>query len=113
CASPAAAVPMVAKMPAPMMAPTPSAIRFTGPSALLSWWPSSWVSPISSSRDFVWNICCQGIVGRIIGEPAAEREALQCRFHGRPYVLVVMRQDATEEQIRGVMRAIDARGFKG
>jgi 3-deoxy-7-phosphoheptulonate synthase len=28
-------------------------------------------------------------------------------------VLVVMRQDATEEQIRGVMRAIEARGFKG
>jgi len=27
-------------------------------------------------------------------------------------VLVVMRQDATEEQIRGVMRAIEARGFK-
>ena len=24
-----------------------------------------------------------------------------------------MRQDATEEQIRGVMRAIEARGFKG
>jgi len=29
------------------------------------------------------------------------------------HVLVVMRQDATEEQIRGVMRAIEARGFKG
>ena len=28
-------------------------------------------------------------------------------------MLVVMRQDATEEQIRGVMRAIEARGFKG
>jgi 3-deoxy-7-phosphoheptulonate synthase len=28
-------------------------------------------------------------------------------------VLVVMRQDATEDQIRGVMRAIEARGFKG
>jgi 3-deoxy-7-phosphoheptulonate synthase len=28
-------------------------------------------------------------------------------------LLVVMRQDATEEQIRGVMRAIEARGFKG
>jgi 3-deoxy-7-phosphoheptulonate synthase len=28
-------------------------------------------------------------------------------------VLVVMRQDATEEQIKGVMRAIQARGFKG
>jgi 3-deoxy-7-phosphoheptulonate synthase len=27
-------------------------------------------------------------------------------------VLVVMRQDATEEQIRGVVRAIEARGFK-
>ena len=28
-------------------------------------------------------------------------------------MLVVMRQDATEEQVRGVMRAIEARGFKG
>jgi 3-deoxy-7-phosphoheptulonate synthase len=28
-------------------------------------------------------------------------------------VLVVMRQGATEEQVRGVMRAVEARGFKG
>jgi len=33
---PAAAVPMVAKMPAPMIAPMPSAIRLSGPSVRLS-----------------------------------------------------------------------------
>ena len=36
CASPAAAVPIVAKMPAPMIAPMPRATRFHGPSTFLS-----------------------------------------------------------------------------
>src|SRR5688572_17141935 len=52
-ASPAVAVPIVAKMPAPMMAPMPSAIRFPGPRARRSCWFGCSVSATSASRDFV------------------------------------------------------------
>jgi 3-deoxy-7-phosphoheptulonate synthase len=40
------------------------------------------------------------------------RFRLESRFPEETNVLVVMRQDATEEQIRGVVRAIEARGFR-
>src|SRR5258708_4604322 len=49
-ASPAIAVPVVAKIPAPMMAPTPSAVRCHFPRARLSPLPSP-VSAVSSATD--------------------------------------------------------------
>ncbi len=53
-ASPAAAVPIVAKMPAPMIAPTPSATMFQGPSARFNRCSGSSVSATSASSDLVW-----------------------------------------------------------
>ena len=52
--SPAAAVPIVAKMPAPMIAPTPSATMFQGPSARFNRCSGSSVSATSASSDLVW-----------------------------------------------------------
>src|SRR5947209_5202610 len=71
CASPAAAVPIVAKMPAPMIAPMPSATRFHGPSAFLSWCPSSCVSASRSSSDFVRNSSRMLMSARMINERGA------------------------------------------
>src|SRR5258708_34047011 len=52
-ASPAEAVPTVAKIPAPMMAPMPNRVMLMGPSERLSLWPSSCVAARRSSRFFV------------------------------------------------------------
>ena len=52
--SPAAAVPIVAKMPAPMIAPMPSATMFQGPSARFNRCSGSSVSATSASSDLVW-----------------------------------------------------------
>ena len=55
CASPAAAVPMVAKIPAPMMAPMPRSVTLKAPSSRLSEAPSSAVARMSS-RLLVWKM---------------------------------------------------------
>src|SRR5580692_4848017 len=52
-ASPANAVPIVAKMPVPMIAPTPRATRLTGPSVFLRPGPSPADCAMSASIDFV------------------------------------------------------------
>src|SRR5258707_13274398 len=55
-ASPAAAVPTVAKMPAPIIAPIPSSVILIGPSVRLSLWPSSCAAARMSSRFLVRKI---------------------------------------------------------
>src|SRR5262252_618887 len=53
CAPPAAAVPMVAKIPAPTMAPMPSAISWSGPRARFIWCSGSSASARMTSSDFL------------------------------------------------------------
>src|SRR6266849_3462352 len=53
--SPAAAVPMVAKMPAPMMAPMPSKVSCNGPNTRRSWGSGGATSCGIASSDLRWN----------------------------------------------------------
>src|SRR3982750_2738123 len=55
-ASPAAAVPTVAKMPAPIIAPIPSKVMLKAPSVRLRLWPSCCAAARMSSRFFVRKI---------------------------------------------------------
>src|ERR1051326_1550223 len=51
--SPAAAVPIVANMPAPMIAPMPSAVTSTGPRAFFKRWAGSSASAVRLSNPFL------------------------------------------------------------
>ena len=102
-------------MPAPMTAPMPSMTRSVALSVRLRAAP-----PSAAAASAVRWISATLLIRKtdITAGPPCRRRILAPTMKGRfpieeaPDVLVVMRKDATAEQIRGVQEAIEARGYK-
>src|SRR4029453_19134346 len=112
---------MAEKMPAPITAPIPSITRARAPTVRLSPEPPFSISATMSATDLVrnsaltWGSPRRG--RRRPGLSESRHDSMRV-FAGRRVstrgdpMLVVMRQGATQEEIAGVVRAIETRGFK-
>src|SRR6516162_2181493 len=88
--SPAAAVPIVANIPAPMMAPIPSAVTSSGPSAFFNRRSGSSASAVSLSSAFLRKSFFNIEKSMSAAEPAFQREVLRlqigkCPAHFRKF----------------------------